>query len=208
MRIAALLGLVVLIAGCGSSAASSPTPIPSDTPIPHKTWPSAPKMTIDKNHDYTATVRTTDGTVVIQLLPKIAPITVNNFVFLARHGYYNHVLFHRIIPGFMIQTGDPTGTGQGSPGYTIKDEKVRSRYTPGTVAMANTGRPNTSGSQFFITVAKPYAQLTATYTIFGRVIRGMSVVDAINNTPVGQDPASQEVSYPLRDIFMETVTVH
>jgi cyclophilin family peptidyl-prolyl cis-trans isomerase len=165
-------------------------------------------MTINKNARYTATVRTTDGTFTITLLPKVAPLTVNNFVFLARHRFYDGIIFHRIIKAFMVQTGDPLGTGEGGPGYTFKDEKVTMHYTVGTVAMANSG-PNTNGSQFFIVVGPQALGLSPSYTIFGKVTRGMQVVQRIANTPVGPSPANaQEVSSPLTPVRMIHVTIH
>jgi cyclophilin family peptidyl-prolyl cis-trans isomerase len=170
-----------------------------------------PPMTINKNHNYTATVATTDGTFVIRLLPKVAPITVNSFVFLARHRYFDNNLFTRIIADFMIQTGDPTGTGSGTPGYEFNNEKVPKslKYTPGTVAMANAGL-NTNGSQFFIVTGQQAKSLPPNYTIFGKVTQGMSVVRKIANTPVTTNPASPqgEISKPLVDVTMKRVTIH
>jgi peptidylprolyl isomerase len=167
-------------------------------------------MTINPNHHYTATVATTDGTFTIALLPKVAPIAVNSFVFLARHGFYNHVIFHRIIKDFMVQTGDPTGTGFGGPGYKFTSERVTLPYTRGTVALANSG-PNTNGSQFFIVTAK-HPTLAPNFTIFGKVTSGMATIDKIANTPVVQNPASNEVSEPAPGLNPEpainSVTIH
>jgi cyclophilin family peptidyl-prolyl cis-trans isomerase len=115
-----------------------------------------------------------------ELYPADAPRTVNNFVFLARDGFYDGVIFHRVIPGFMIQGGDPTGTGRGGPGYRFDDEPVKRKYTRGTLAMANAG-PNTNGSQFFIMHAD-YG-LPPTYTIFGKLTSGDEVVDSIASAP-------------------------
>ena len=128
-------------------------------------------MAIDTSKTYVATVVTTTGTFKITLDAKGAPITVNNFVFLAQKGYYNCVIFHRVIPGFMDQTGDPTGTGTGSPGYTIADElpTTSSPYPAGTVAMANTGSANSGGAQFFVVNGNGGQQLSPTYTVFGHV---------------------------------------
>jgi cyclophilin family peptidyl-prolyl cis-trans isomerase len=166
-------------------------------------------MTIDKNAHYTATVSTSDGAFTITLLPKIAPIAVNNFVFLARHHFYNGVIFHRIIKNFMVQTGDPTGTGFGGPGYKFPDEKVTLPYASGTVAMANSG-PNTNGSQFFIITAKKQAKLQPNYTIFGKVTSGMDTVHKIADTPVVQNPASNELSEPApgQEPSIKSVTIH
>src|SRR5579864_5863573 len=140
-------------------------------------------MTLDEGKRYSATLQTSEGALTIDLLADQAPNTVNNFVFLAREGYYDGVPFHRIIKGFMVQTGDPTGTGSGGPGYRFADEPVRLRYTKGIVAMANAG-PNTNGSQFFI-VHGDDVGLPPNYTIFGRVREGLDVLDKIANTPVG-----------------------
>ncbi len=149
-------------------------------------WSSAPAMAIDTSKTYTATVKTTTGTFVITLDAKTAPTTVNNFVFLAQHGFYHCVLFHRVIPNFMDQTGDPTGTGTGGPGYTIPDENppkattASDQYPLGSVAMANTGSPNTGGSQWFIVAGAEGESLPNTYALFGQVTSGMNVVDTIN----------------------------
>jgi cyclophilin family peptidyl-prolyl cis-trans isomerase len=121
-------------------------------------------MEIDPKARYTATIRTSEGDVGVELFADEAPRTVNNFVFLARQGFYDGVIFHRTIRGFMIQTGDPTGTGRGGPGYRFGDESVRRRYTRGIVAMANAG-PNTNGSQFFIMHGD--SGLPPNYTMFG-----------------------------------------
>jgi cyclophilin family peptidyl-prolyl cis-trans isomerase len=149
-------------------------------------WSSAPAMTIDPAKTYTATVKTDVGTFVIALNAKAAPTTVNNFVFLAQHGFFNCVIFHRVIPTFMDQTGDPTGTGSGGPGYTIPDElpatasNPSDQYPLGSVAMANTGQPHTGGSQWFIVVGAEGESLQPSYSLFGRVTSGMSVVEKIN----------------------------
>jgi cyclophilin family peptidyl-prolyl cis-trans isomerase len=149
-------------------------------------WSSAPAMTIDPSKTYTATVKTDLGSFTIALDAKAAPQTVNNFVFLAQHGFYNCVIFHRVIPTFMDQTGDPTGTGSGGPGYTIPDEfpakasKAADQYPLGSVAMANTGQPHTGGSQWFVVTGPEGEGLTNSYSLFGHVTAGMKVVDEIN----------------------------
>ena len=140
-------------------------------------------MTIDPDKTYTATVETDCGTVTIDLHATKAPITVNNFVTLARDGYYDGVVFHRVIPGFMIQGGDPTGTGTGDPGYRFEDElpaPARPQYPKGSMAMANAG-PNTNGSQFFIVTGPSGESLPPSYSLFGTVTSGMDVVSAIEN---------------------------
>ena len=147
-----------------------------------KQYAAAPAMAIDPAKTYSATIETSAGTMVAELFPGDAPATVNNFVFLARDGYYGDVIFHRVIQGFMIQGGDPTGTGIGGPGYRFKDEPVKRPYSRGTLAMANAG-PNTNGSQFFIMHAD-YA-LPPNYTIFGRLTEGHEVIDAIASAPKG-----------------------
>jgi cyclophilin family peptidyl-prolyl cis-trans isomerase len=145
-------------------------------------------MTIDKSKQYTATVKMAKGgEFVIQLYPDKAPVTVNNFVFLARDGYYNGVTFHRVLEGFMAQGGDPTGTGSGGPGYEFANEDSDLKFDKaGVVAMANAGR-DTNGSQFFITFA-PVEQLNGGYTIFGQVTSGMDVVNGIRRRDPEQNP--------------------
>ena len=140
-----------------------------------------------------------------QLLPGEAPKTVNNFVFLAREGFYNGVPFHRVIKSFMVQTGDPTGTGTGGPGYRFADEPIRSDYEPGTLAMANSG-PNTNGSQFFIVHGDQRGRLPKKYTIFGRLTSGMDTLDKIAGTPV-QRSRSGETSQPVEPPRIESVTI-
>ncbi|MFZ0218553.1 MAG: peptidylprolyl isomerase [Candidatus Dormiibacterota bacterium] len=150
-----------------------------------KQYTTAPPTSIDPSRAYTATVTTTAGPLTLELFPAEAPATVNNFVFLARDGFYDDVIFHRVIPGFMIQGGDPTGTGRGGPGYRFDDEPVQRSYERGTVAMANAG-PNTNGSQFFIMHADN--PLPPSYTIFGKLADGEAALDAIASAPTdGQD---------------------
>jgi len=157
-----------------------------------KQYSSPPAMTVDPAKRYTATIRTTAGIMVAELFPQDAPKTVNNFVFLAGEGFYDGVIFHRVISGFMIQGGDPTGTGRGGPGYRFDDEKVVRPYTRGTLAMANAG-PNTNGSQFFVMHAD-YG-LPPNYTIYGKLTAGEEVVDAIATAPRGaQDRPHDPVS--------------
>ena len=168
---------VAVKAGCPASTKST---------VNTQKYSAAPSMTIDTSKTYTATVVTTTGTFEVTLDASSAPKTVNNFVFLADKGYYHCVIFHRVIPGFMDQTGDPTGTGTGGPGYTIPDEyppkatNAAQQYPLGSVAMANTGAPNTGGSQFFIVAGTQGESLPNTYTLFGSVTSGMNVVDTIN----------------------------
>ena len=149
-----------------------------------KQWNSPPPMTIDPKKNYTATMETSKGTIEIELFAKDAPKTVNNFVFLARDGFYDGVTFHRVIPNFMIQGGDPTGSGRGGPGYKFEDETRTNpnKHGTGSLSMANAG-PNTNGSQFFITHS-PQPHLDGKHTVFGKVTRGMEVVNAIRQGDV------------------------
>ncbi len=183
----------------------SPEEVKNEGTKVKKSYSSPPPMTIDPNKRYVATIETNLGKIVAELLPKEAPKTVNNFVFLAKEGYYDGVKFHRVIKGFMIQTGDPTGTGAGSPGYKFEDEKIVSDYEPGTLAMANSG-PNTNGSQFFITHANLKGRLPKSYTIFGRVTDGIDVVDKIASSPVKTSPSGEQSS-PSVDLHIDKVTI-
>ena len=147
-------------------------------------WPAPPAMQIDVKKDYTASIETNRGTIELTLFPQHAPQTVNNFVFLAGQGFYDGVKFHRVIGDFMIQTGDPTGTGRGGPGYKFGDECKNNplKHERGVISMANAG-PNTNGSQFFITHV-PTPHLNGKHTVFGKVTKGQDVVDAIREGDV------------------------
>jgi len=169
-------------------------------------WSSQPPMTIDQNKQYTATIKTNYGDIEVQLFPKDAPVTVNNFVFLARQGFYNGVKFHRVVKGFVIQGGDPTGTGAGGPGYRFADEKISKDYVAGTLAMANAGA-DTNGSQFFITLADLSGRLPKKYTIFGQVNAGLDVVKNIGNVPVKAKVPGAEVSSPTVDVQIDSITI-
>jgi len=149
-----------------------------------KQWNSPPAMQIDTTKSYTATIETNKGSITIELFAKDAPKTVNNFVFLSREGFYDGVAFHRVIPNFVIQGGDPTGTGRGGPGYRFEDELVGNpnKHGTGVLSMANAG-PNTNGSQFFITHS-PQPHLDGKHTVFGKVTSGMDVVNAIRQGDV------------------------
>ena len=153
--------------------------LPEESLMTNKEWSSPPKMTIDEQNEYTAVIETDLGNIVLRLFANESPITVNNFVFLAQEGYYDGVMFHRVIHDFMVQGGDPTGTGSGGPGYMFGDEVNNGLKfdKPGLLAMANAG-PGTNGSQFFITHV-PTPHLTGNHTIFGEVIEGMDTVFAI-----------------------------
>jgi cyclophilin family peptidyl-prolyl cis-trans isomerase len=137
-----------------------------------------PPMSIDTDALYKVTITTDRGDIVMELDPALAPQTVNNFVHLARDGYYDNLTFHRVVPEFVIQGGDPEGTGRGGPGYKFADEPVRSEYTLGAVAMANAG-PDTNGSQFFICIDDCRSKLQPLYNLFGHVTSGIEVAQAI-----------------------------
>jgi len=157
-----------------------------------KQWNSPPAMQIDAKKNYVATMETNKGTMEIELYPQYAPITVNNFVFLAENGYYDGVSFHRVINDFVIQGGDPTGTGSGGPGYRFEDE-VRGnpkKHETGTLSMANAG-PNTNGSQFFITHS-PQPHLNGKHTVFGQVTSGQDVIYKIRQGDVMISVSIQE----------------
>ncbi len=164
-------------------------------------YPSAPSFTIDAANAYRAVIRTGQGDITVELLADRAPSTVNNFVFLAREGFYDGVIFHRVIEGFMIQGGDPTGTGTGGPGFRFRDELEAARelgYRRGTLAMANAG-PNTNGSQFFIVHRD--AQLPPAYSVFGRTVEGLEVVDAIATT------STDARDHPYEDMVIRTIEI-
>ena len=147
-------------------------------------WTSPPVMQIDAAKNYHVSIETNRGTIELELYPQHAPQTVNNFVFLAGQGFYDGVTFHRVIGDFMIQTGDPTGTGRGGPGYRFEDECKGNplKHERGVISMANAG-PNTNGSQFFITHV-PTPHLNGKHTVFGKVTKGSDVVDAIEQGDV------------------------
>ena len=205
----ALFVLAISLAGC---VLVTPSPEPTESPVPPPTQPpqsgtttssgpvkqfidvggvriaqysSVPPVTIDTAAHYTATMRTSLGNMEIELFAAEAPVTVNNFIFLAVEGFYNNVVFHRVIPSFMIQGGDPLGRGTGGPGYKFQDEFVASLTfdQPGKLAMANSG-PASNGSQFFVTVA-PTPHLNGAHTIFGQITQGQDVADAISLAQTG-----------------------
>jgi cyclophilin family peptidyl-prolyl cis-trans isomerase len=185
---------------------SAPSATPTKT-VQGKTFSAPPPMSLDLSKTYRATVQTSKGTMKLTLFVKDAPKTVNNFVFLARAGFYNDTVFHRIIKGFMIQGGDPKGDGTGGPGYRFADEPVTRDYTRGTIAMANAG-PNTNGSQFFV-MHEDYA-LPKNYVIFGAIDASDTVslqtLDAIAQTPVAMS-AMGEPSKPTEKVVVSSVTI-
>ncbi len=160
----------------------------------------SPEMGIDVSKRYTATMETSLGTIVIALDAINAPGTVNNFVFLALHHYYDGIIFHRIINGFMCQGGDPTGTGTGGPGYKFKDEPVKQKYQIGSVAMANAG-PNTNGSQFFLISGASGVGLPPQYNHFGQIVKGLDVLDAMQRVPTARGDR------PHEDVVINSVTI-
>ncbi len=147
-----------------------------------KQYSSPPPMTIDPAKKYTATIETTEGTITAELYPKDAPQHVNSFVFLSKEGFYEGVIFHRVIPGFMIQGGDPTGTGTGGPGYKVKAEFNSRKHTRGVLSAARSSDPNSAGSQFFV-MHDEAPHLNGQYSAFGAVTSGIEVVDKIVNAP-------------------------
>lgn len=181
------LSTVLFTACTRPSGGTSLSPTPPETPGLLKQWSTPPAMQIDTSKTYFTTIDTTLGTFKIQLFVSESPKTVNNFVFLSQQGFYNGVIFHRIIKTFMIQTGDPTGTGTGGPGYRFADElPPKHSYDPAIVAMANAGS-NTNGSQFFICTGSDAKRLNdyPNYTQFGKVVNGMDVVQKIAAVAVG-----------------------
>jgi len=157
-------------------------------------------MGIDTSKRYTATMETSMGTIVIALDAINAPLTVNNFVFLAAHHYYDGIIFHRIINGFVCQGGDPTGTGRGGPGYRFDDEPVKQKYQIGSLAMANAG-PNTNGSQFFLITGPSGVNLPPQYNHFGQVVKGLEVIDAM------QKVSTDRNDKPHDDVVINSVTI-
>ncbi len=180
-----LIAALILTASCSSSSSNN-SPLPTRTTMSStkKTYTSPPPMIIDTSKQYTAVIETNKGKLVLELFAKDVPKTVNNFVFLAREGFYDGVAFHRVIPGFMAQGGDPTGTGSGGPGYKFADEFTSHKHVTGAVSMANAG-PNTNGSQFFITYA-PQPHLDGKHSVFGQLTEGMDVLQKLVNGDVMQ----------------------
>ncbi len=158
---------------------------------------------INDKKQYAATLDTSEGKIIIQLYGDKTPVTVSNFVSLAKKNFYNNTIFHRVISGFMIQGGDPVGNGTGGPGYKFDDESFTGEYTRGTIAMANAG-PNTNGSQFFI--MHKDTPLPKNYIIFGKVLTGIEVVDKIASAPVKSNPQG-ETSTPVEPVTVKSVTI-
>jgi len=171
------LTFIMLLTSCGGQDVDKKSTTESTTSSKPKTYSAPPTMNIFVNKKYTAIMETNKGTMVLELFAKDVPRTVNNFVFLAREGYYDNTIFHRVIAGFMAQGGDPTGTGTGGPGYKFADEFTSHTHVTGTLSMANSGS-NTNGSQFFICFA-PQPHLNGLHTVFGQLIEGMDVLNKI-----------------------------
>jgi len=171
-RIAGII-LVLVTLLSASCAGTAPEP---------KTYSAPPPMKIDTSKQYTATIETEKGNLVLELFASDVPLTVNNFVFLSREGFYDNTTFHRVLPDFMVQGGDPTGTGAGGPGYKFADEFTEHTHVAGALSMANAG-PNTNGSQFFITYA-PQHHLDGHHSVFGQLIEGMDVLEKIEEGDV------------------------
>jgi cyclophilin family peptidyl-prolyl cis-trans isomerase len=175
-------------------------PNPDGTSKQRQKFDAAPPMIIDTAKTYTATMVTSKGTLEILLDPLAAPVTVNSFVFLARWHYFDGIVFHRIIPGFVLQGGDPTGSGAGGPGYRFNDELPKpGRYELGSLAMANAG-PHTNGSQFFVISGPDGVRLPPQYALFGKVVKGLDVVSTINDIGTGSGK-------PREDVVIESVTI-
>ncbi len=202
----ALAVLLACVAGIGAGTARSAkiTCAKVAAPPAHARARKRPTSRLDPSKTWTATFVTTCGTFVVRLDVEVSPHTVASFVSLARSGFYTNTVFHRIVPGFVIQGGDPTASGAGGPGYTVVDRPPAStRYTHGVVAMAKTQLepPGTSGSQFFVTTAD--VRLDPDYAVLGRVVRGLAVVDAIGRFGDPNDPAGR----PTRVVVLRRVTI-
>lgn len=193
--------LVILLGGLSMVGTMRKTETKVAEPKVEKTTSASARLRIDTSKQYEAILSTSMGDITIALAATATPITVNNFITLAEKKFYDQTVFHRVIKGFMIQVGDPEGTGRGGPGYTFDDEAFEGKYTRGVVAMANSG-PNTNGSQFFIMHAD--TALPHAYVIFGKVIKGMDVVDAIASAPV--DPYG-EGSTPEDPVVVQSVKI-
>lgn len=193
-RAASVILLIVLVSLLGlACGGTTPAPVQPPEPSPEaeaapepKTYSEPPPMIIDTTKKYTAFMETEKGTIALELFAEDVPVTVNNFVFLAQEGFYDGSTFHRVIPGFMAQGGDPTGTGRGGPGYSFEDEFTSHTHGTETLSMANAG-PDTNGSQFFITYA-PQPALDGKHSVFGQVIEGIDVLESLTPRDPNQNP--------------------
>ena len=194
--LAAIIGLTIFL----STRPKTNMPLPTPSPSPSS-------LTIDTTASYSALLATNKGTIKIKLFASETPATVNNFISLAQRGFYDGTPFHRVVTGFMVQGGDPTGTGRGGPGYKFNDEPITRNYTRGTLAMANSG-PNTNGSQFFI-MHQDYP-LPKAYVIFGHIDpqdqASLTTLDALASTPV-TDNGQGEQSRPIQSLILQSVTI-
>ena len=202
--IALAAGLLLLLGACSAGASPLPTigpaPSPSTGPGPAADCPASQPPALPAGETRTVEIRTAKGSITLKIEADLGPLAAGNFVALAACGYYKGVVFHRLVPGFVIQGGDPTGTGGGGPGYEFANDPVAVPYTRGVVAMANAG-PGTNGSQFFIVLTD--SDLAPEYSVFGRVIAGMDVVDAIAAMPNSGGRANAA----LEPVAMEALTV-
>ena len=198
------LAFAVAVAGCAAAATPRPSAQPSAAPA--SGCPASQPAPLPAGETRTVAITTQKGTITIKVEGNLSPIAAGNFVALASCGFYDGVVFHRLVPGFVIQGGDPDGTGGGGPGYTIEDEPVTATYKRGTIAMARTPQPNSQGSQFFIVLDDAAAGALAranTYAIFGSVSAGMDVVDAIAAMPNSGAPNNSA----LQPVAMDRATV-
>ena len=193
-----------LFAGQPTACGAEQPPPPADL-----SFESAEDQGIPADATVTAVLTTSCGGITLELDPSIAPETVNSFVFLAREGYFDGSPMHRILPNFIIQGGDPTGTGTGDPGYTPVDEfpEPLTTYDPGDVAMANSGGANSAGSQFFIVLEENQLHLSFQFTKFGRLVGSQETIDAIKSVPLGFNTFDQEPSRPLESVYIESVAI-
>lgn len=202
------LSVGILSTGCGQQSATTARHV---KPVSGRNlrWKAPPKMFINTHKLYTATVKTTAGSFVISLFAKQDPVAVNNFVFLANHKFFNGDEIFRVIKPFMFQTGDPLNNGTGGPGYEWNGERPTYPYQPGIVAMANTGNPNTNGSQFFVCTGQESTSLNQDpiYTEVGRVSKGWSVLQKIASGAVKKNPMTQEVSLPVHPFYITSVMI-
>ncbi len=199
-----VLGVAAVVSGGGSSTTKAVTatgPCPQAKP-PQRSYPAPPPMSIDVAKTYTAEIKTNKGTMVATLDPKKAPNTVNNFVFLARNQFFDCLTFHRVVPGFVLQGGDPAGNGSGDPGYKFRDELPQAgEYKVGSLAMANSG-PDTNGSQFFVISGPQGVALPPKYSLFGQVTQGLDVVSQIDALGTPDAPNT-----PREPVTIESVTI-
>ena len=205
-RIAILSAALVALTGCASGGGAASVPASPAATAAASSCPKSQPAALPAGQKRIVTINTIKGSIAITVEGSLSPIAAGNFVALASCGFYNGVVFHRLVPGFVIQGGDPEGTGRGGPGYEIQDEPVTAQYHRGVVAMARTPAPNSQGSQFFIVLAdaaaRPLVQAN-TYAIFGEVTSGMETVDAIAAMPNSGDPNNAA----LQPVAMDSVTV-